>query len=58
AALGSSEAWASVVLKGALAGNGMASFAPVLDADKADAIRAYVIAQAHAALGPAGTGGR
>jgi len=30
--------------------NGMASFAPVLDADKAEAIRAYVIVQAHAAL--------
>jgi len=50
AALGSSEAWAAVVLGGAMKANGMASFAPVLDAGKAEAIRAYVIAQANAAL--------
>lgn len=30
--------------------NGMASFAPVLDASEAEAIRAYVITQANAAL--------
>ena len=52
ATLRSSEAWAAVVLGGALAPNGMASFAPVLDAREADAIRAYVIAQANAALRP------
>ena len=50
AALQSSETWAAVVLKGALAPNGMASFAPVLDTSEAEAIRAYVIAQANAAL--------
>jgi hypothetical protein len=32
--------------------NGMAPFAPVLGADKADAVRAYVITQAHAAAPP------
>jgi hypothetical protein len=37
-------------LGGQLAANGMASFAPVVSADDADAIRAYVIAQAHSAL--------
>ena len=50
ALLATSEAWAAVVLGGQLAANGMASFAPVVSADDADAIRAYVIAQAHAAL--------
>jgi quinohemoprotein ethanol dehydrogenase len=49
AALHSSEAWAAVVLKGLMKANGMASFAPVLDASEAEAIRAYVIAQAHTA---------
>ncbi|MGH9254055.1 MAG: PQQ-dependent dehydrogenase, methanol/ethanol family [Vicinamibacterales bacterium] len=58
ATLHSSEAWAAVVLKGALAPNGMASFAPVLDASEADAIRAYVIAQANAALRPPVSGTR
>ena len=56
--LSSSEAWTAVVLGGALAPNGMASFAPVLDAEKADAIRAYVIAQANAALRPPRAGTR
>jgi len=50
AMLATSEAWAAVVLGGQLAANGMASFAPVVSADDADAIRAYVIAQANAAL--------
>jgi PQQ-dependent dehydrogenase (methanol/ethanol family) len=50
ATLASSEAWAVVVLGGQLAANGMASFAPVVSADDADAIRAYVIVQANAAL--------
>ncbi|MGH9256719.1 MAG: c-type cytochrome, partial [Vicinamibacterales bacterium] len=58
ATLQSSEAWAAVVLKGALAQNGMASFAPVLDASEADAIRAYVIMQANAALRPPVSGTR
>jgi mono/diheme cytochrome c family protein len=50
ATLATSEAWAAVVLDGQLAQSGMASFAPVISADDADAIRAYVVAQAHAAL--------
>jgi hypothetical protein len=37
------------VRDGALAATGMASFAPVLSAAEIEAIRAYVIAQAHAA---------
>ncbi len=49
AMLNTAEAWAAVVLGGQLAQNGMASFASVVSADDADAIRAYVIAQAHAA---------
>ena len=50
AALGSKDTWAAVVLGGVLKANGMASFAEVLDAAEADAIRAYVIAQANAGL--------
>ena len=50
AALGSKETWAAVVLGGVLKANGMASFAEVVDATEADAIRAYVIAQANAGL--------
>jgi alcohol dehydrogenase (cytochrome c)/quinohemoprotein ethanol dehydrogenase len=50
AMLATTETWAAVVLDGQLAPNGMASFSSVISADDADAIRAYVIAQAHAAL--------
>jgi len=56
AALGSKETWAAVVLGGVLKANGMASFAPVMDADEAEAVRAYVIAQAHAAMRAARAG--
>jgi mono/diheme cytochrome c family protein len=49
--LRTAEAWKFVVLDGGLEENGMASFASVLDEKTADAIRAYVIAQAHAAAG-------
>jgi mono/diheme cytochrome c family protein len=49
--LRSSDAWAGVVIGGQLAANGMASFASVLDADDAEAIRAYVIERANAAAG-------
>jgi alcohol dehydrogenase (cytochrome c)/quinohemoprotein ethanol dehydrogenase len=49
ARLVSEEAWASVVRDGALAATGMASFAQVLSAAEIESIRAYVIAQAHAA---------
>jgi alcohol dehydrogenase (cytochrome c)/quinohemoprotein ethanol dehydrogenase len=48
--LATSEAWTGVVLGGQLAQNGMASFSSVVSADDADAIRAYVIAQANVAL--------
>jgi alcohol dehydrogenase (cytochrome c)/quinohemoprotein ethanol dehydrogenase len=48
-ALGTKDAWRFVVLDGSLEDNGMASFAAVLDADSAEAVRAFVIAQAHAA---------
>jgi alcohol dehydrogenase (cytochrome c)/quinohemoprotein ethanol dehydrogenase len=48
-ALQSAEAWRFVVLEGGLADNGMASFAKVLDDKTAEAIRAFVIAQANAA---------
>jgi quinohemoprotein ethanol dehydrogenase len=47
-ALKSAESWRLVVLDGSLAENGMASFSTVLDDKTAEAIRAYVIAQAHA----------
>ena len=47
-ALESAETWRFVVLEGGLERNGMASFAPVLDEETAQAIRAFVIAQAHA----------
>ena len=46
--LRSADAWNSVVLDGILEDEGMASFARVLDAKSADAIRAFVIAQANA----------
>jgi hypothetical protein len=46
--LQTAEAWKFAVLDGALEENGMASFAPVLDEKAAEAIRAFVIAQAHA----------
>jgi mono/diheme cytochrome c family protein len=39
----------NIVLKGALAGGGMASFADVLSKDDVTAIRAYVLDQAHLA---------
>jgi quinohemoprotein ethanol dehydrogenase len=47
-ALKSAESWRLVVLDGSMAENGMASFSTVLDDKTAEAIRAYVIAQAHA----------
>jgi quinohemoprotein ethanol dehydrogenase len=39
------DAWFSVVMHGALADRGMAGFAPVLDRNRVDAIRAYVISE-------------
>jgi quinohemoprotein ethanol dehydrogenase len=39
---GDADAWKSVVLGGALKDRGMVSFAPVVSADDAEALRAYV----------------
>jgi alcohol dehydrogenase (cytochrome c)/quinohemoprotein ethanol dehydrogenase len=47
-ALQSAETWQNIVMVGALEDGGMASFAPVLDNQTAEAIRAFVIAQANA----------
>jgi alcohol dehydrogenase (cytochrome c)/quinohemoprotein ethanol dehydrogenase len=47
-ALHSADLWRSIVVDGTLEDNGMASFATVLDARAAEAIRAFVIAQANA----------
>jgi quinohemoprotein ethanol dehydrogenase len=41
------EAWAQVVVGGALEPNGMASFAPVLSQEQAQAVRAYVVMRAN-----------
>ena len=41
------QAWAQVVVGGALEPNDMASFAPVLDAEEAQAVRAYVVMRAN-----------
>jgi quinohemoprotein ethanol dehydrogenase len=46
---GDKEIWYDVVHEGTLAGNGMVAFDDVLSADDMEAIRAYVIAQGHAA---------
>jgi quinohemoprotein ethanol dehydrogenase len=46
--LRSADDWRSVVLDGILQDEGMASFVAVLDAKSAEAIRAFVIAQANA----------
>ncbi|MAT34767.1 MAG: PQQ-dependent dehydrogenase, methanol/ethanol family [Ponticaulis sp.] len=43
----SEAAWRSVVLEGSLRSQGMVSFADVLSEDEAEAIRAYVVKQAH-----------
>lgn len=53
---GDPEAWYEVVHEGSLAGNGMVSFADVLSADEMEAIRAYVLQQAHAGEGSGSAG--
>jgi len=53
---GNKMAWKGVVVDGNLAANGMVSFADHLTPDEVESIRAYVLAQAHAAV-PAGSGG-
>ena len=50
---GNKDAWNGVVLEGNLAANGMVSFADYITPDEAEAIRAYVLTQAHAAVAPA-----
>ena len=50
---GNKDAWSGVVLEGNLAANGMVSFAEYITPDEAEAIRAYVLTQAHAAAAPA-----
>ncbi|MEL1249707.1 PQQ-dependent dehydrogenase, methanol/ethanol family [Aurantiacibacter gilvus] len=40
------DAWNSVVMEGALSDNGMVSFAPWIDAEESEAIRAYVLSEA------------
>jgi mono/diheme cytochrome c family protein len=42
-----SDAWRDVVIDGSRIENGMISFAPILDDDDSEAIRAYVVRQAH-----------
>jgi len=46
---GSADAWKTIVLDGTLADRGMVSFAEHLDAEQVEAIRAYVVKQAHIA---------
>ncbi len=46
---GDAEAWKSVVIDGNLSANGMVSFANVLEEGQSEAIRAYVVKQAHVA---------
>jgi len=46
---GNKDAWKGVVLDGNLAANGMVSFADYLTPEEAEAIRSYVLTQAHAA---------
>lgn len=45
------DAWRGAVLDGNLAANGMVSFAEYITPAESEAIRAYVLAQAHAAVG-------
>jgi PQQ-dependent dehydrogenase (methanol/ethanol family) len=53
AAIADAGVWSAIVLEGLKQSTGMVSFAETLDADGAEAIRAYVIAQANAAKSPA-----
>src|SRR5690606_12750446 len=51
-ALTSPELFSAIVLGGARAANGMASFADALDAEEAEAIRAYIVDRANAVRPP------
>ena len=44
---GDAEAWRDVMIDGSRAEAGMVSFSKVMSADDAEAIRAYVVSQAH-----------
>jgi PQQ-dependent dehydrogenase (methanol/ethanol family) len=57
AALGSPEAFRSIVIDGVLSKNGMVSFRSAISPEQAEAVRAYVVGQAHAAVRPAAAGG-
>ena len=46
---GDAEAWRDVVIDGSRASNGMVSFSKVMTPADAEAVRAYVVAQAHGA---------
>lgn len=50
AALNSPELFSAVVMDGIRSGNGMVSFAAIIDADEAEAIRGYLIERAHVTL--------
>jgi quinohemoprotein ethanol dehydrogenase len=52
----SAEAFDAIVLGGARSGNGMASYAEVLEANETAAIRAYIVERANAALASAPRG--
>ncbi len=55
---GDADAWKGVVMDGNLSANGMVSFADVLTPEQSEAIRAYVVRQAHIAAGEASGGGQ
>jgi mono/diheme cytochrome c family protein len=46
-ALGDAEAWKKIVIDGSRAEQGMVSYAPVLSAEQAEAVRAYVVSRAN-----------
>ncbi|MEM9725843.1 MAG: PQQ-dependent dehydrogenase, methanol/ethanol family [Pseudomonadota bacterium] len=49
ASTGDPDIWRDIVIEGALASNGMVSFADVITEEESEAIRAYVLSQAHSA---------
>ena len=55
---GDEASWNSVMLEGSLSVNGMVSFADVLTQEESEAIRAYVVRQAHNAEAVDGQGGQ
>jgi quinohemoprotein ethanol dehydrogenase len=56
-ALGSAEAFRGIVIDGALSKNGMASFRAAVSPEDVEAVRAYVVDRAHAAMPAAAAGG-